>query len=335
VDENGEQVAALEQAFPVEETPAWPAVLDTKAYDERMLKLANISISTTTKLVYASTTNVTVEGKSWPTKAAYPNGDAILPFHRILAFYGNLYSTRMGILGELPPDQVLAKLQAEKEKWEAADPSTPIKTAIHYIAIVAQADGGADGMYRAVMPEKEIEKAYAMAKQSNSILILDVQVGKSTIQQELPKFRKYLEQPDVHFGLDPEFSMKTGHKPGEVVGTYDADDVNYVINYMSEIVREKQLPPKVLVVHRFTQNMLTRATQIVPTKEVQVVIDMDGWGPVANKIGTYNSFVAPYPVQFTGLKIFYKNDLKPPSTGLLTPAQVLNLNPKPIYIQYQ
>jgi hypothetical protein len=40
-------------------------------------------------------------------------------------------------------------------------------------------------------------------------------------------------------------------------------------------------------------------------------------------------------VQFTGFKLFYKNDLLPPSTGMFTPAQLLKLTPAPIYIQYQ
>jgi hypothetical protein len=331
--EEAKNLASLEQSFP--SPSSWPEEIDTKRYDELMLKLAWYRPATTTELVYSSSTNVTIKGKQWPTDAPYPHGGAILPFKRILAFYGNLYSTRMGILGELPADQMLAKLQSTKEQWEAADPTTPVLPAVHYIAIVAQADGGADGMYRAVMPEKEIDKAHELAKRANGILILDLQVGKSTIQTELPKFNKYLEQPDVHLGMDPEFSMKSGHKPGDVVGTYDATDINYVINYLSEIVKEKQLPPKVLIVHRFTKNMVTQASSITPTREVQVVMHMDGWGPQANKIGTYNSFVAPEPVQFTGLKIFYKNDLKPPSTGLLTPKEVLRLNPVPIYIQYQ
>lgn len=333
VDDEGKQLASLEESIPPEIT--WPEALDVKKYDELMLTLARYQPSTTTLPVYSSTTNVTVKGKSWPTAAAYPHGGAILPFKRILAFYGNLYSVNMGILGELPAEQMLAKLQTVKEQWEAADPSTPVMPAIEYIAIVAQADGGKDGMYRAVMPESEIEKGYDLAKRAGGIYIIDLQVGKSTIQAELPKFKKYLERADVHLAIDPEFSMKTGHKPGDVVGTYDASDINFVINYLSQIVKEKQLPPKVLIVHRFTQNMVTRATAIKPTPEVQVIMNMDGWGPAANKIGTYNHFVAPEPVQFTGLKLFYKNDLKPPSTGLLTPKQVLGLTPVPIYIQYQ
>jgi len=35
-------------------------------------------------------------------------------------------------------------------------------------------------------------------------------------------------------------------------------------------------------------------------------------------------------VQFTGFKLFYKND-KP----MMAPAEVLSLSPVPVYIQYQ
>ena len=59
---------------------------------------------------------------------------------------------------------MLAHLANTKTKWEKADPTTPVLPAIEYIAMVAQADAGVDGMYRAVMPDKEIEKAYALAK---------------------------------------------------------------------------------------------------------------------------------------------------------------------------
>jgi hypothetical protein len=91
----------------------------------------------------------------------------------------------------------------------------------------------------------------------------------------------------------------------------------------------------VLLVHRFTENMVTHASLIAPTPEVQVIMIMDGWGSKDLKRGTYNTVILPEPVQFTGIKLFYKNDLKAPSTGMLTPAEVLSLHPKPIYIQYQ
>ena len=332
-------------------TQAWPLLLNTADYDRRLLALANYTApkpqpltsttSTSTHAVkpilptYSSTSNVTIDGKRWPAASVYPNGGAILPYKRILSYYGNFYSRHMGILGEYEPDEVLRRLNATKALWEAADPNTPIQLAIEYIAMVAQAEAGRDGMYRAMMPATEIEKAYALAKKADAILILDMQIGLSTLAQELPKFKTYLERPEVHLALDPEFSMKNGNRPGTVIGTNSAADINYIIHYMSTIVRENKLPPKVLLVHRFTQNMVTQSADIVPTPEVQVIIVMDGWGPKELKRGTYNQIILPEPVQFAGLKIFYKNDLKAPSTGILTPEEALQFNPKPIFIQYQ
>lgn len=334
-----------EELIPPTPVPTWPAPLDRTAYDARLLALARYQPPATTTatttatgtnpLVYQEDTNVTVRGQRWPAAAPYPHGGAILPFSRIVAYYGNFYSTRMGILGEFASSTVLAQLASTTAAWEAADPDTPVVPAIHYIAMVAQADGGADGMYRAVMPDREIQKAYDMAKAIDGIMFLDLQVGLSTIQRELPQFRDWLAKPEVHLGIDPEFSMKTGDRPGTVIGTYDAADINFVIDFLSQIVREEQLPPKVLVVHRFTQNMVTNYQNIRPTPEVQVVMHMDGWGSKDLKRGTYAQVIIPEPVQFTGLKIFYKNDLKPPSTGIFTPAEALELNPQPVYIQYQ
>lgn len=333
-------------------TSTWPLPLATEEYDERLLTMVNYapieetvvigsgtSTATTTRLrnplQYSSTTNVTVTGERWPAAAPYPHGGAILPFKRIVAYYGNFFSTRMGILGEFEPAEVLARLASTSAAWESADPDTPVLPAIHYIAMVAQGDAGVDGMWRNVMPDEHIEKAYQMALSMDGILFIDLQVGLSTLEQELPKFRSFLERPEVHVGIDPEFSMKSGNAPGTVIGTFTAADINYVIEYLSEIVREQELPPKVLVIHRFTQNMVTNYQDIKPTPEVQVVMHMDGWGPVELKKGTYRHYIEPEPVQFTGLKIFYKNDLKPPSTGLFSPEEAIQLQPAPFYIQYQ
>jgi hypothetical protein len=81
--------------------------------------------------------------------------------------------------------------------------------------------------------------------------------------------------------------------------------------------------------------MVTGYKRITPLPEVQIVMDMDGWGFPAKKINTYNSVIWPEPVQFTGFKLFYKNDLLPPSTKMLSPGEILNLKPQPSFIQYQ
>src|SRR4051812_28670525 len=143
----------------------------------------------------------------WPVAMPDPIEGSILPAKRIVAFYGNPLSKRMGILGELPPDDMLAKLDHEVEKWTAADSTTPVQPALHLIAVVAQGSPGRDGKYRARMDSALIEKVYGWAKKKNALLFLDVQVGKSTLQQELPPLARFLERPDVHLAVDPEFSM--------------------------------------------------------------------------------------------------------------------------------
>jgi hypothetical protein len=265
----------------------------------------------------------------------YPNGGALLPFNRIVAYYGNFYSTKMGVLGKYPVPQMLTMLNAAVAQWQAADPSTPVIPGIDYIAVTAQGSPGADGKYRLRMPDSQIDEALGLANQEHGILILDIQVGLSNVQTEVPLLEKYLALPNVELALDPEFSMKDGAKPGSEIGTMDATDINFAANYLAGLVRANNLPPKILVVHRFTEDMVTNYQNITPLPEVQIVMDMDGWGTQAKKLNTYLRVIEDEPVQFTGFKLFYVNDLKPPSTGMLTPAQVLKLTPQPLFIQYQ
>lgn len=272
----------------------------------------------------------------WPVKnAPYPLDGAILPFKRVVAFYGNLYSKKMGILGELPPKEMLAKLKGEVKNWEKADPHTPVQPALHYIAVVAQGAPGKDGKYRYRMPFKQIDTVLSLAKKAHAIVFLDVQVALSNIHAELPLLEQYLKLPNVHFGMDPEFSMKDGTHPGKKIGTYDAADVNYVSDYLANLVKKYHLPPKILIVHRFTKKMLTNYQNIKLHPEVQLVMNMDGWGEPDLKTGTYRYFIHNEPVQFTGYKLFYKNDIKKPPHHMLTPEEVLKYKPYPIYIQYQ
>jgi hypothetical protein len=236
----------------------------------------------------------------------------------------------MGILGELPPDQMLAKLAATAETWTAADSTTTVIPALHLIVTVAQGLEGRDGMHRLRMTDSLVERVARWAEARKWLLFLDIQVGRSTVEAELPRLLPYLERPYVHLALDPEFAMKDGAKPGRKIGTMDASEVNYAIRTLADLVKQKQLPPKILVVHRFTEGMLTNANKIARDPHVQVVIDMDGFGPPPLKRSTWRHVIQRDPVQYTGFKLFYKND-KP----MLTPAQVIALYPSPLYIQYQ
>ena len=294
------------------------APIDTAEYNKKMLAMSNHDTT----------------GK-WPVKTSYPLAGALLPYNRIIAFYGNLYSKRMGILGEIPRDFMIKKLQGEVAKWQAAD--TTIKTipSLHYVAITAQGAPGKDGKHRMRMPFHQIDTIMEWAKPINALVFLDIQVGHSFVKNEVPTLEPYLKLPNVHLGIDPEFSLKNGEVPGRKIGTFNAGDINDAIDYLADIVRKNNLTPKILIVHRFTQGMVTGYEKIKTVPEVQVVMDMDGFGDKILKRSTYLRYIYKEPVQFTGFKLFYKNDTKPGTTGMYTPEELMKFIPKPIYIQYQ
>jgi hypothetical protein len=107
--------------------------LDINAYNAKLLAIANDP----PKLVKAATTSTTAvySTPTWPVKtASLPNAGALLPFNRIVAYYGNFYSTAMGVLGQYPPDQMMTMLASTTAQWQAADPNTPVIPALDYIA---------------------------------------------------------------------------------------------------------------------------------------------------------------------------------------------------------
>ncbi len=294
-------------------------IIDTLAYQQKLKALAN-----------GDTTGL------WPIKARhFPITGAILPYKRIVAYYGNLYSKKMGILGEYPPKELWRRLNVEVNVWKKADPSTPVQPAIHYIAAVAQGIPMKDGKFCKRMPAVMIDSALAIAKMGNAIVFLDVQVAQSNVRNEIPLLEKYLKMPQVHLAIDPEFSMHDGNIPGHKIGSMDAADINYCSEYLAGLVKKYKLSPKILIVHRFTQGMVKNYKNITMHPEVQIIMNMDGWGEPILKHSTYIRYIYKEPVQFTGFKLFYKNDLKKAPHRMLTAVDLMKLKPLPSYIQYQ
>ncbi len=292
--------------------------LDTSLYNKKLTELANHDTT----------------GR-WPAKFPYPLPGAILPFNRVVAFYGNLYSKKMGILGEIPKYEMFAKLRGEVAKWQAADTSMHVIPALHYIAVSAQGSPGKDGNYRMRMPLSQVDTIVNWAREIKGLVFIDIQVGHSSVKDEVPMLEKFLKMDSVYLGIDPEFSLKNGEVPGTKIGTFNYQDVNDAIDYLAALVRKNNLAPKILIVHRFTQGMITGYEKIKKVPEVQVVMDMDGWGDKTLKKSTYLRYIYREPVEFTGFKLFYKNDIKNGNHLMYTPEELLKFIPKPIYIQYQ
>lgn len=319
-DPVGDSAKTVQNSNTVEEKKTFS---DLKPVDTALFNKLNLAMA-----------NGDTSGK-WPAKMPYPAPGALLPFNRILAFYGNLYSKKMGALGEYPKNEMLAKLKGEVKKWQAADTTIPVIPALHYVAVTAQGAPGKDGKYRARMPFHQIDTIVNWANEINGLAFIDIQVAFSNLQAEVPVLEKYLVMPNMHLGIDPEFSMKDGRRPGSVIGYFTADDINYVVDYLASLVKKNNIPPKILVIHRFTNGMVKEYARIKKVPEVQIVMDMDGWGDKILKKSSYLLYEKRDPVMFTGFKLFYKNDIRSGADQLYSPKEVLSFQPKPIYIQYQ
>ncbi|MEO7218917.1 MAG: hypothetical protein ABI026_12040 [Gemmatimonadaceae bacterium] len=268
-----------------------------------------------------------------PAYTVAPLPNSLLPKNRIVVFYGNPLSKKMGVLGEYPQAEMIAKLQQEVHKFQVADPATPVIPGFHLIVSVAQGAPGKNGLYRLRMTDSLITYWCNLAQSKGYLIFLDVQIGKSTVQSELQPLIPYLKRPYVHLALDPEFSMhhaSEGYNPGRKVGVMDAVEINYAIGALAKLVKDNKLPPKILVVHRYTQGMVTHYRDIKPVPEVQFVMNMDGFGPPQLKRDSYKAYESMQPVQFDGFKLFYKND-----HPMLTREEVVKLKPSPLFITFQ
>jgi hypothetical protein len=265
----------------------------------------------------------------YPPALPAPRPDALLPWNRVVTYYGNPLSKRMGVLGELPPAEMMAGLEREAAAWRRADPGTRVLPGLELVATVAADTPGPSGLYRTRMPDALIAKVIGWARSKGWLTILDIQVGHARTQDEIERLRPFLESPDVHLALDPEFDMPPGVTPGRRIGTTDARAVNTAIKLLASMIEKKKLPPKLLLVHRFTEGMLTNAPQVRLDPRVQVVMVMDGYGSPAFKRTAYRIAIRKQPVEYAGIKLFYKND-----RPQMTPKQALALTPGPSVIIY-
>jgi len=256
--------------------------------------------------------------------------DGLLPESRILTFYGFPGDENIGILGEHDPDALLEMLREQAAVYEAADPSRPVVIAMEVIASVAQPDPQPDGSYLLDTPSEVLDQYATFTAENDMLLFLDVQIGRRTVQAEVEGLRSWLELPHVHLALDPEFAMREGELPSVHIGQIDASDIAFTQQYLANLSAELGIPPKVLIVHQFIESMIENKDQVTPVAGVQLVIDADGWGTPADKRATYDAVIGCCPIEFDGVKLFYQQDVP-----LMTPEEVLDLDPVPDLIIYQ
>jgi hypothetical protein len=250
--------------------------------------------------------------------------------NRIVTYYGTPRTPSMGILGQHTPEQAADLLATRARRFREVDPATTVLAALHLVYAVAQPRSDKDGLYLSYVDDYTVRQYLDLARRRGFVLILDLQIGHSNALAEVQKVAKYLAEPDVFVALDPEFALRGTTRPGEAIGTIDASDVNAVQWYLGKFSEQRQLPKKMLIVHQFQAEMISHAAAIEHHDDVDLVVDMDGYGPADIKLVKYARYgAAPYAA-FGGIKVFLEHDPDP-----LTERQLLSLTPKASLFVFQ
>ena len=242
--------------------------------------------------------------------------DGPLKKYRLVTFYGTPLSSRqMGVLGESTPDEMMQQLKTQTEAYSIADPSHPAIPTIELIASVAQRDPGSNGLYVSWTPKSVIERYAELAKKNKALLMLDVQLGRDSVMDEVKALNPFLKLPYVELAIDTEFHVGPGEVPGEDLGQVDGSDIQQAIEFLNRLVQEENIPDKVVMVHEFQEG---------------VVLNADGFGTPFDKLVNYRTLVRNEPIQYGGFKLFYSED-----RPLLSPKEVVSLDPAPAIVDYQ
>jgi hypothetical protein len=255
-------------------------------------------------------------------------GRSIFPERRVVAYYGAPQNRELGALGIGMPARVARRLRRQADGYGEA--GKPVLPAFELITTIVHADPGDDGDHSARQPNKVIGRYLRAARRNDMLLILDVQPGYAPFMREARALRRWLKEPDVSLALDPEWSLEPPALPGQEIGSTSASVVNDVSRYLSQIVRENDLPEKLLVVHRFTNDMIEDEGALKRYPGVALTVNVDGFGNRANKRSKYREFTRGRRGRHHGFKLFYSED-----TNLMEPRGVLSLRPQPELVVYE
>jgi hypothetical protein len=246
-----------------------------------------------------------------------------------VAFYGVPTGRGLGILGAHDVGTTLALLREQAEAYRQLAPCVEVIPVFHTVVTIADAHPGEDGDYNHRLASETLRAWLDAAAAEGVWVVLDIQAGRSPLATELGICEPYLHEPNVHLAVDPEFIVGEDEVPGSNLGCIDGETINAVQAWLNAIA-ERTGEHKILIIHQFNDRMVTDKEAIQDYPLVDLVWDADGYGGPWAKIGDYNQYSGEPGFEYGGIKLFYDID-----TPLMTPAQVMALEPPPAYIVYQ
>ncbi|MFG2893443.1 hypothetical protein [Streptomyces sp. NPDC048248] len=258
-------------------------------------------------------------------------GRELFPHYRLVGFCGLPGAAALGRLGTGDPDKRAAEIEKVAGSYAAGREPLPV---FELLAVVANSAAGPDDTYRSRTPAATVRRFHKLAREHRGLLLLNIQPGRAAMLDEVKALREWLVHPDVGVALDPEWEMGPGEVPGDTYGHTSGHELTEVARYLSDLVREHDLPQKPLVFHQVAKSVVREESALRPQPGVALIKSADGIGSPGLKRGTWRQLVSDMPDGLhTGFKLFYDEDAE--SSRLMTPKEVLALKPQPEYVMYE
>ncbi len=256
---------------------------------------------------------------------------SVLLNNDVFALYGKPGSKAMGILGQYSLTGIEPVMNEFVRLYDAANGDRGIQPAF-YIIYGTCWPGGDIG----ILSESTVRQYIEFAADRGWDVYLDHQIGKYTVETAVKKLLPWLEYPNVHLALDPEWRTT---KPMQEIGSVTADEVNMAQKMIQDYMIEHAIPGRrMLVIHQFKPKMiLNRGSVRSDFALVQLIHCADGFGSPTLKKSTYAQNALATNIPLKSFKLF----LKPMVEGagydvpIMSPEDVFQLNPRPYLIMYQ
>ncbi len=256
-------------------------------------------------------------------------GRTVLPGHVVVAYYGIVGTSN--ILGHTDDPEADA-VGVQRRASAYAHFGQPVQPAFELVTTVASFAPGADGTYSTPVDPATVARYLAAAHRHKLLLILDFQPGQGDFLADVKRYSRFLLDPGVGVGLDPEWKVGPGVVPGQQLGSASAADINAVSAYLSRLVARHNLPQKLFIIHEFRTSELPDRTKIAIRSGLATVLQMDGLGAVSTKLDSFRTVARDAGKFHIGFKVFLHRDQDPVP---MTPDQIMALRPRPEYISYQ
>ncbi len=245
----------------------------------------------------------------------------------LVAYYGTAGTGALGVLGEDRPDVAHRRLRRTAAAFRR--PGRPVQPVYELIVSIADRAPGADGDHHHDIARAQVRRYIRAAHRHGALLLLDLQPGRADFLTVARRWAWALRDPYVGLALDPEWRMPPGRAPGQVIGHVSAGEINRVSAWLSTLVRRRDLPEKLFVVHQFRRDMVLGIDRVRARPGLALVQHVDGFGTPGEKLATYRAVARPGRFAM-GFKLFYDEDVR-----RMTPAQVHRIRPRVRFVSFQ